>query len=165
MNVSIKIFLLCPIPEDQKPIQEYIALKDNSGINLTRLSSKIFSSKIFFFLLFSIFLSLSLFLFSNLSFSFLSKKINQLIVLGILSLFFQSCIFFYRWQQLQNRLNQSRLVYEEGSWYDSQVWEKPLLLIKNEKLIASQKIKIILDGLFQNVFFFSILCLSIPFLF
>jgi hypothetical protein len=133
MNVSIKIFLLCPIPEDQKPIQEYIALKDNSGINLTRLSSKIFSSKIFFFLLFSIFLSLSLFLFSNLSFSFLSKKINQLIVLGILSLFFQSCIFFYRWQQLQNRLNQSRLVYEEGSWYDSQVWEKPLLLIKNER--------------------------------
>jgi hypothetical protein len=52
--------------EKIKPIQEYIALKDNSGINLTRLSSKIFSSKIFFFLLFSIFLSLSLFLFFQL---------------------------------------------------------------------------------------------------
>ncbi len=29
MTLDIKIFLLCPIPEDQKPINEYIDFKEN----------------------------------------------------------------------------------------------------------------------------------------
>jgi len=29
MNANIKIFLLCPIPENQKPINEYLSLKEN----------------------------------------------------------------------------------------------------------------------------------------
>jgi hypothetical protein len=29
MNTNIKIFLLCPIPDGQKPINEYINLKEN----------------------------------------------------------------------------------------------------------------------------------------
>ena len=30
MNSNIKIFLLCPVPEDQKPINEYLQLTENS---------------------------------------------------------------------------------------------------------------------------------------
>ena len=29
MNTKLKFFLLCPVPEDQKPINEYIGLKEN----------------------------------------------------------------------------------------------------------------------------------------
>ena len=47
MNLNIKIFLLCPIPDDQKPINEYINLKENSFTNLMLLSSKNYYSKIF----------------------------------------------------------------------------------------------------------------------
>jgi hypothetical protein len=28
---------------------------------------------------------------------------------------------------------QVKLVYEEGSWYDGQIWEKPILLLKNDR--------------------------------
>jgi hypothetical protein len=32
-EILIKIFFLCPVPNDQKPINEYIELKENSFIN------------------------------------------------------------------------------------------------------------------------------------
>ena len=47
MNLNIKIFLLCPIPDDQKPINEYINLKENDFTNLMLLSKKNYFSKIF----------------------------------------------------------------------------------------------------------------------
>ena len=47
MNLNIKIFLLCPIPDDQKPITEYINLKENNFTNLMLLSRKNYFSKIF----------------------------------------------------------------------------------------------------------------------
>ena len=56
-----------------------------------------------------------------------------------------------RWSQLLKRLRNSRLFYEEGSWYDGQYWEKPLELIKNDKLLTSQKIKPILKKNYKNV--------------
>ena len=40
MNFNIKIFLLCPIPEEQKPINEYISLKENSLTNWITLTKK-----------------------------------------------------------------------------------------------------------------------------
>ena len=45
MNLNIKIFLLCPIPDDQKPINEYINLKENDFTNLMLLSKKIIFRK------------------------------------------------------------------------------------------------------------------------
>ena len=49
---NIKIFLLCPVPEDQKPINVYIGLKENVLTNWTTLSKKNYEQK-----LISIFLS------------------------------------------------------------------------------------------------------------
>ena len=46
MNTNIKIFLLCPVPEDQKPINEYIGLKENPLTNWTTLSKKNYLKKI-----------------------------------------------------------------------------------------------------------------------
>ena len=47
MNTNIKIFLLCPVPDDQKPINEYIGLKENQLTNWTTLSKKKLSKKDF----------------------------------------------------------------------------------------------------------------------
>jgi len=68
-------------------------------------------------------------------------------------------IFFYfvllwRWNQVKTRFNDSRLFYEEASWYDGQIWEKPFLLIKNDRLISTQKIDPILERLWSTLWFF-----------
>jgi len=49
-------------------------------------------------------------------------------------------IILIRWITINQKFQNSRLIYEEASWYDGQIWEKPFFLIKNDKLISTQKI-------------------------
>ena len=83
---SIKIFLLCPIPEEQKPISDYIQYRNSLGDS-----------------------------------------------------FFNPFLFF-RWKEIQKRLKEPTVFYEEGSWYDGQIWEKPFSVIKNDRLLSIQKV-------------------------
>ena len=152
MNFNIKIFLLCTIPEGQKPINEYINFNNNFLTRLIYFKEKNNYIKIysFIFLLF--------FLFIN-SINFSSLLLKNVLITFFLSNF--SFIIFYfnnliKWKNLENRFNNSRIIYEEGSWYDSQIWEKPFLLIKTEKLIASQKIFPFVNQLSFNIFLFLI---------
>ena len=151
MNTNIKIFLLCPVPDDQKPINEYIGLKENQLTNWTTLSKKNYQKKILQLFL-SNFLILS-FLTSNTIFNDINILtdwiLNNLFITNNLLLVLLTVIIF-RWKQNQKRFNQTRLFYEEGSWYDGQFWEKPLSLVKNDKLISTQKIEPILQRLYQT---------------
>ena len=147
MNLNIKIFLLCPIPDDQKPINEYINLKENDFTNLMLLSKKNYFSKIFINFLIGFVLATPLtFLFNVNSQLFLYSSFYSTSFL-ILNFF----INLSRWSQLLKRFRSSRLFYEEGSWYDGQYWEKPLELIKNDKLLTSQKIKPILKRIIKTL--------------
>jgi hypothetical protein len=74
-------------------------------------------------------------------------------------------LLFLRWSQVENRFNDSRLFYEEGSWYDGQIWEKPFFLIKNDRLLISQKIQPIIQRISQIILIlFSITFLSFLFI-
>ena len=49
MKTNIKIFLLCPVPDDQKPINEFIGLKENLLTSWTTLSQKNYKKKLTIF--------------------------------------------------------------------------------------------------------------------
>ena len=160
MNTNIKFFLLCPVPEDQKPINEYIALQENFLTSWTTLSPKNYEKRIRSFLFFS-FLLTSMFQldkFQGIYYIFdwvlqtlrLSTGFAIAVILVILS----------RWLQIKYRFQQARLFYEEASWYDGQIWEKSLLLIKNDQLILSQRIQPIIERIKKSL----IQILSINFL-
>jgi hypothetical protein len=139
MNLDIKIFLLCPIPEDQKPINQYINLKRNFFLTFFLCWPK-FSLKIFF---------LTFFLF----FQILTKSLSfNLYFFPIFTLFLFLNSICLQWIDLNKRFKAPRLIYEEASWYDGQLWEKPFILIKNDKLISSQKIEPILQGILRLIF-------------
>jgi hypothetical protein len=164
MNSNIKIFLLCPVPETQKPINEYISLKENFLTNWTTLNKDKYYQKIINFYIF--FLSLSCFFtFPNFSFSgkffFDYLIVNLLITNSLLLILFLT--LYVNWYQIKSRFEVSRLVYEESSWYDSQIWEKPFLLIKNDKLLKTQKIQPIIQRLSRiiRIFFIFNLFLTI----
>jgi hypothetical protein len=90
---------------------------------------------------------------SSFLFQTLGNNLSEYL-LGTLSfLIFCFFLLLFRWKQLSTRLNESRFLYEEASWYDVQIWEKPFSLIKNEKLMSTQKIEPILQRLFQTLFF------------
>ena len=151
MNLNIKVFLLCPVPEDQKPINEYIGLKENPLTNWTTLSKKNYNKKVLNFFIFFFFI-FSIFTFSEIPSLF--DWILKNIFFTLCCLLFFYLVIIWRWNEVKNKFNESRLFYEEASWYDGQIWEKPFLLIKNDRLIASQKIDPILNRLFLTFFFF-----------
>jgi hypothetical protein len=177
MNSNIKIFLLCPVPEEQKPINEYIGLKENSLTNWTTLSKRNYQKKIisFFFFLFC-FISLirvqdlqdlqeffqSLFISDSVgqqTFSFPEPPIFLFFfqweltnfILVLIFIMFLMIINYIRWKQIQIRFNNPRLFYEEASWYDGQIWEKPFSIIKNDRLVSTQKIQPILDRIVKTI--------------
>ncbi len=141
-KVNLKVFLLCPIPDDQKPINEYVEWKNNKFANWTLLPDS--------------------------SFFKIAKKLTLLIFLVIQSLSFDPYPFFYlpmtilitslimllailllinKWENIKQRFIKSRLFYEEASWFDGQIWEKPAYILRNDKLIANQKIQPIIQRL------------------
>jgi hypothetical protein len=71
-------------------------------------------------------------------------------------IFLLSFLLFLHWKEIQNRFFEARIFYEEGSWYDGQIWEKPFLLIKNDRLLATQKIHPILQKISKTFLFTSI---------
>jgi hypothetical protein len=157
MIPNIKIFLLCPIPEDQKPINEYIDFKENTFFNWTTWETTKYQAKLISFYSFVCFLT-SLFQ-GNLWEKNLLKALFASLALG------SSCVFvflgfaFLRWREIKKRFNEARLFYEEASWFDGQIWEKPFFLIKNDKLICTQKIEPILQRLIRGILSFTFLAL------
>jgi deoxyadenosine/deoxycytidine kinase len=102
---SIQIFLLCPVPEEQKPIHEYILLKDKLEVSSKEEKEKKRSFISQFF-----------------------KNVGRTFLL-------------FRWFFLSKRFCSPHVIYEEASWYDGQIWEKPLSFIKNDHFINTQKIQ------------------------
>ena len=155
MSFNIKVFLLCPVPEDQKPINEYISLKKNSFLNWTTCSFKKYLVKI---------ISGYLFAFPVFLISFLT--LTPFSFFEIVKIFLVSASFFFisiliRWSTINKRLVESRVFYEEASWFDGQIWEKPFFLIKNDKLLSSQKIEPVLKRIWGTIFVQISLCLVI----
>ncbi len=139
----------CSIPEDQKPIIEYVEGKENPWLNWIFLEKKTFLSKAF----------LVLSCFSFFFFVFLGKTG---IFLSFLLLGFFVGKAFLSWKSLKERLSESRLLYEEGSWFHLSMWEKPYFLLKTEKFLRNQRIHPILRRLFQ---YFTIWLVSFLFFF
>ena len=154
MTINIKTFLLCPVPDDQKPINEYLNLKQNKFLNWGNLNIK--KNKKFLTTLFLTFFSFfSISQFKVLSFSnFFEILFNTFVIIQFFFL-----IILIRWITINQKFQNSRLIYEEASWYDGQIWEKPFFLIKNDKLISTQKIEPILEEIIKSFF------LSLSFLF
>ena len=150
MISKLKLILLCPVPEDQKPITEYLNLKDNSFTNWSTLELKKYNQKIF------ITFFICLFIFSIFSYSpsqDLIKWFLSNLLITINTLIFVQISVIFRWNELKKQLKQSKLFYEEGSWYDSQVWEKPFIILKNDRLLVSQKLIPILRRLYRTLTF------------
>jgi hypothetical protein len=118
---SIKIFLLCPIPEEQKPIHEYLNLRKyflkkknyfSKKDRLTLLKQKKMEP---------------------------FRKIEEKITFFFTKI--QNLLFLLRWKEVEKRLNLPNVFYEEASWYDGQFWEKPFSILKNDRLLNTQLVR------------------------
>ena len=131
--MKTKLFFLCPIPEEQKPIFQYLRFQPFAFWIVSNFPEwKIPKAKYFFFLVFC-------YLF------FPSRWL--LVIFFILFFVFFSCF------ELKERLKQARLFYEESSWFSGQIWEKPIFFIKKDRLLSTQNVEIVFPKLLFFFFF------------
>jgi hypothetical protein len=155
MNKKLKFFLFCSIPQNQKPINEYIEIKENKFFNWSLFSEKFFLRQILllhsFFFLICFFLTFSL-----------DKNLS---LITLILIFFSVLILYFIWENLNRKLVTARLTYEESSWFDSELWEKETFLLRNDRLISYFKLKPLKKRILRVMIFQSLLILILNFTF
>ena len=149
----------CPVPRDQQPTNEFIALsksiifswpKTKKSLILVLIKFWIFGFVLFLLISSgSIYFKTSILKYILLSF-FSSLSIPLLISIRL----------YLGWNHVFKRLTSEKVEYEESGWYDGQVWIKPLVLKEKESLIASIEVKPILKNLIQIFSIISVLVLT-----
>tara|TARA_B100000214_G_scaffold99616_1_gene69376 strand:- start:756 stop:1253 length:498 start_codon:yes stop_codon:yes gene_type:complete len=139
--------IICPVPKDQRPLNEFNSIR-NSWINSWPfLERNIFYKKLTFSWLFTIPVSLTISYGSD----YLRNNIFELFFVSLTaSLAFPILLLIRQWLSwvyIYKRLNAEKIEYEESGWYDGQTWEKPIDWRAKDLLIAQHQIKPILNHL------------------
>lgn len=135
---------VCPVPQDQRPINEYLALKEAFGFSWTVDSDVVYYKTSF--KIYSITLLLCLLTFNN-----NNTSIGNLFLYSIAGVSVVLFVFYLRiylgWNYVYRRLLQATIAYEESGWYDGQIWVKTTEILIKDKLAAQYQVKPILSKL------------------
>ena len=138
---------ICPVPPNQRPLNEFNSIRNSWIISWPFLERNIFYQKLTFSWLFITPVSLTISYGSD----YLKNNIFELIFLSFTaSVAFPILILIRQWLSwlyIYKRLNSEKIEYEESGWYDGQTWEKPISWRAKDLLIAQHQIKPILNHL------------------
>ena len=139
--------IICPVPQNQRPINEFNSIRNSWIISWPFLERNIFYRKLIFSWLFITPVSLTISYGSD----YLKNNIFELIFLSFTASFAFPILILIRqwlsWVYIYKRLNSEKIEYEESGWYDGQTWEKPISWRSKDLLIAQHQIKPILNHL------------------
>lgn len=130
----------CPVPFDQQPLNEYLALKKSWLFSLStyKIKDYIFNILVLFLFLFIICGFIIIFLFFN--------KINlyKILIMDILIVNILIFLIFMRlylgWSYIIKRLLSATIFYEESGWYDGQIWIKTSASLTQDRLVGIYQI-------------------------
>ena len=138
---------ICPVPKNQRPINEFNKIRNSGIISWPFLERNIFYRNLTFSWLFCTPLSLTISYGSN----YLKNNIFELIFLSLTTSIAFPVLLLIRqwlsWLYIFKRLNSENIEYEESGWYDGQTWEKPIDWRAKDLLKAQHQIKPILNHL------------------
>jgi hypothetical protein len=138
----------CPVPPDQRPLQEYQQLLDSwffvwpagsDGWPLLRALGV------------SWLMVLPVALLVASGSVPLRHDLPQLVLAGATASLVLPLLLLLRqwmgWTYVQKRLLADRVDYEESGWYDGQVWPKPIAWLQQDQLVARHQIAPVLSRL------------------
>ena len=139
--------IICPVPQNQRPINEFNSIRNSWVISWPFLERNIFYRKLIFSWFFVTPLSLTISYGSD----YLKNNISELIFISLTASIAFPILLLIRqwlsWVYIYKRLNSEKIEYEESGWYDGQTWEKPISWRAKDLLIAQHQIKPILNHL------------------
>ena len=139
--------IICPVPLNQRPLNEFNSIKDSWIISWPLLDRKIFYRNLIYSWLFIMPICLTISYGSN----YLKNNLFELIFISLTASIACPILLLIRqwlsWVYIYKRLNSEKIEYEESGWYDGQTWEKPISWRAKDLLIAQHQIKPILHHL------------------
>lgn len=140
------------VPYEQRPVNEYSALKESSLYSWAELSPGSFFLRLG---------SLCLVTFTVLaapisasSFSPGKDPLKFVLAAGIGTLLLVSLVvlrIYLGWSYVGDRLLSAVVPYEETGWYDGQMWVKPPEVLARDRLLGSYKVKPVINLLKQTL--------------
>ncbi|NER46443.1 MAG: CGLD27 family protein [Symploca sp. SIO1B1] len=138
---------ICPVPEEQQPINEYQELKESWFFSWATLELFGYIRKLLWVWGLSLFVSVPVAAASFAPQKYLVQFIlcasagaGVFLVLILLRL-------YLGWSYIRSRLLEETIFYEESGWYDGQTWTKPPEISARDRLIVSYQIQPILQRL------------------
>ena len=154
--------IICPVPLNQRPLNEFNSIRNSWIISWPFLERIIFYRKLTFSWLIITPVCLTISYGSD----YLKNNLFELIFISLTaSLAFPILLLIRQWLSwvyIYKRLNSENIEYEESGWYDGQTWEKPIDWRAKDLLIAQNQVKPILNHLeiIIIIFIASLLSLS-----
>ena len=138
---------ICPVPEEQQPLNEYQELKESWFFRWATLELPSYISKLFCVWGLSWLICAPVAVGSFAPQKYLLQFIlcssagaGVFLVLTLLRL-------YLGWSYVRDRLLKETIFYEESGWYDGQTWTKPPEILTRDRLIVSYQIQPILQRL------------------
>ncbi|XP_020241699.1 uncharacterized protein ycf36 [Asparagus officinalis] len=140
------------VPFEQRPVNEYSALKDSSLYSWGELSPQSFFLRLggLWLVTFTV-LGAPI---SAASFNPSRDPVRFVLAAGIGTLFLVSLIvlrIYLGWSYVGDRLLSAVIPYEESGWYDGQMWVKPPEVLARDRLLGSYKVKPVIKLLKQTL--------------
>lgn len=130
----------CPVPREQRPINEYIQLVQSKFFNWPILEKSLLKKKLISIFLICFFVSVP---FSSLFYSVRQAPIKLIIVSLCLTTFILAFLIFrllLAWTYIQKRLQNPTIFYEESGWYDGRVWVKSKNILVQDRLVRAYQV-------------------------
>ena len=151
--------LICPVPPNQRPLNEFNNIRNSWIICWPFLERNIFYRKLTLSWLYIIPISLTISYGSD----YLKNNIFELVLVSLTASIVFPILLLIRqwlsWMYIYKRLNSENIEYEESGWYDGQTWEKPIDWRSKDLLIAQYQVKPILDHLEVLIILFTLVTL------
>ena len=137
----------CPVPIEQRPIYEYLKIKNSWILAWPTLTKAEYNSRILNTFLFFFILNLPFINNFILIVQYPLKSFFLDLSVSALELIFLFSYIGTNWLYIQSRLQSPTIFYEESSWYDGKIWVKPVSILKQERLISYYQISPLIQRL------------------
>ncbi|CAF2046778.1 unnamed protein product [Brassica napus] len=140
------------VPSDQRPVNEYSALKEGMLYSWGELGPSKFFLRLggLWLVTFNV-LGVPI---AAASFNPSREPLRFVIAAGTGTLFLVSLIvlrIYLGWSYVGDRLLSAVIPYEESGWYDGQMWVKPPEVLARDRLLGSYKVKPVIKMLKQTL--------------
>jgi hypothetical protein len=142
MNLSEKT---CPVPFEQRPLNEYLTLKDSIFFFWTMEPTLPYIKQIIFFSV-GVYTITEGLVISSAELNFIPRVVYT-IFFGTTILFFFFLRSYLAWLYIHKRLIDATISYEESGWYDCQIWIKSPEILIQDTLIAQYELLPVINRL------------------